>query len=323
MRTVVLGLLTCFAAAVAISRPERAIAAETAAAVATKSPLCHPDDELWILSTRSICNCPDEATTPHFKVTQFDGVSHWPQSDLDSLLKAMASKRTMIWVHGNRIDASAAVNTGWEAYRAFGSGGRDGVRLITWSWPSDQIHGQLKDIRAKTSRSHVDAAIMAWFLRRVPVEAKVDLVGYSLGPRIITGGLQGYASRRAAEVAAPAADGKPAPSPRFRAVLLCAAIDNHWLLPGEKHGQVLTVTDSLFSLHNSCDRVLKWYPRAVCGSTSLALGYTGLACPSRLGELAPRYSESNVSGMIGKVHDWQVWLRHDGIMAQVRGFLHE
>jgi hypothetical protein len=289
--------------------------------VAIKSPLCHADDELWVLSTRAICNCPDETTTPNFKVLKFDGVSQWPASDLDSLVKALPDKRTIIWVHGNRISQTAAIDSGWDAYRAFASNGREPVRLITWSWPSDQIRGQLKDIRAKSSRSDTDAAILAWFLRRVPADARLDLVGYSLGPRIITGALHEYASRPLA--ATTAATEKPAAIPRFRAVLLASAIDNNWLLPGNRHGQALTVTESLFSLYNSCDQVLRWYPRAVCGADSLALGYTGLACPSRLGDLASRYSDSDVSGMIGKVHDWQVWLRHQGIMAQVRSFLHE
>jgi hypothetical protein len=106
-------------------------------------------------------------------------------------------------------------------------------------------------------------------------------------------------------------------------VLLAPAIDNHWLLPDEKQGQVLAVSEGVYSVYSSCDRVLKWYPRAVCGSTSKALGYTGLTCPSRLGELASRYRESDISGLVGKVHDWEVWLRNDGIQARVRGFLDE
>jgi hypothetical protein len=132
-------------------------------------------------------------------------------------------------------------------------------------------------------------------------------------------GLQEFATGTDATAAAQApASGK---TPRLRSVLLAPAIDNDWLLPGAKQGQVLAVSESLYAVYSSCDRVLKWYPRAVCGSTSRALGYTGLACPSRLGDLASRYSESDISGLVGKVHDWEVWLRNDGIRARVRGFL--
>jgi hypothetical protein len=295
--------------------------AEVRSTVAVKSPLCHPDDELWLISTRSICGCPSETTTPDFRVSKFDGVSQWQTTDLASLTTALASKRTLLWVHGNRIDGTTAFDTGWEAYRAFVSGQREGVRLVTWSWPSDQIHGQLRDIRAKTGQSHTDGALLGWFLRRVPGEARIDLVGYSLGARLITVGLQDFAT--GAETTATQKTPSSSKTPRLRSVLLAPAIDNDWLLPGAKQGQVLAVSESLYAVYSSCDRVLKWYPRAVCGSTSRALGYTGLVCPSRLGDLASRYSESDISGLVGKVHDWEVWLRNEGIRARVRGFLTE
>jgi hypothetical protein len=296
-------------------------AEETRSSAAVKSPLCHPDDELWLISTRSICACPDEGTTPDFRVLKFDGASHWQTTDLGTLTSALRTKRTMLWVHGNRIDDATAFDTGWEAYRAFFSGQREPVRLVTWSWSSDQIHGQLRDIRAKSSQSHDDGALLGWFLRRVPGEARIDLVGYSLGARLIGVGLQDFATRGKATGSAESPKSEKAP--RLRAVLLAPAIDNHWLLPGEKQGQVLAVSESVYSVYSSCDRVLKWYPHAVCGSTSRALGYTGLACPSRLGDLAPRFRESDISGLVGKVHDWEVWLRNDGIQARVRGFLDE
>jgi hypothetical protein len=289
--------------------------------VAVKSPLCHPDDELWLISTRSICGCPDEATTPDFRVSKFDGISQWQTTDLTTLTTALKTKRTLLWVHGNRIDDATAYDSGWEAYRAFASGQREGVRLVTWSWPRDQIHGQLRDIRAKTGQSHDDGALLGWFLRRVPGEARIDLVGYSLGARLIGVGLQDFATGgSAASSSQPSTTSK---TPRLRSVLLAPAIDNHWLLPGEKQGQVLGVSESVYAVYSSCDRVLKWYPRAVCGSTSRALGYTGLVNPSRLGELSSRYSESDISNLVGKVHDWEVWLRNEGIRSRVRGFLQD
>jgi hypothetical protein len=294
---------------------------EVRSAASVKSPLCHPDDELWLISTRSICGCPAEGTTPDFRVLKFDGARHWQATDLATLTTALRTKRTMLWVHGNRIDDATAFDSGWEAYRAFASGRREPVRVVTWSWPSDQIHGQLRDIREKTSQSHDDGALLGWFLRRVPGEARMDLVGYSLGARLIGVGLQDFATK--GETTASAQSAKSEKIPRLRAVLLAPAIDNHWLLPDEKQGQVLAVSEGVYSVYSSCDRVLKWYPRAVCGSTSKALGYTGLTCPSRLGELASRYRESDISGLVGKVHDWEVWLRNDGIQARVRGFLDE
>lgn len=279
---------------------------------------CRATDQAWLVSSRCLSDCPETGAAPALTVSRWDG-QRWLDSDGSAFAAALQDPSgpaaTRVWVHGNRIDSSTAVDVGWAAYDVLVPADAPPVRYVIWSWPSDKVRGQLRDVRYKAHRTDADAYYLAHWLRQFAPGQSVDVGGYSYGGRIVTGALhlagggeyRGWKFPERAKAS-------------FRAVLLAPAIDNDWLAPQRVHGQALAVTDGLLSLYNPCDPVLKWFHLAACDRSSQALGYVGV-CAERLGDQAAKLVQQNVSGDIGRVHDWQVFLSNSGVRASVHSFL--
>ena len=111
------------------------------------------------------------------------------------------------------------------------------------------------------------------------------------------------------------------PANSVRVVLLAAAMDNHWWLPGRYHGECFSQVDRLLLLYNSCDPVLRFYPRLDRRRGAQALGYTGFCWTSRLGENAERLEQTNVCCRIGKTHDEDAYFASEANMRAMRDIL--
>ena len=186
------------------------------------------------------------------------------------------------------------------AYRQFTVGipASQPVRFVIWSWPSDRIHGILKDVRAKAARTNTDCKYLAWTLHQLNPQTPVSLIGFSYGARIATGALH--------VLAGGSLDGfalAPATKPRtpVRAVLTVAALHNYWLAEGHYHGRALEIVDSMLLVNNSCDMALKRYRFLDRSRTAAALGYMGPAGWS------PHYGKIRIVDAcrdVGKAHSW-------------------
>src|SRR5436305_10614317 len=78
----------------------------------------------------------------------------------------------------------------------------------------------------------------------------------------------------------------------LRAVLIAAAVDHHWLNPGERYGQALVVPERVLLMRNSRDATLGIYPLRK-GVGPRALGQYGLGQDDRfiLGSLGAKVDE--------------------------------
>ena len=103
----------------------------------------------------------------------------------------------------------------------------------------------------------------------------------------------------------------------MRVVAVAAAMDNHWLFPGCRHGMAVTLVDQMLISYNPCDPVLKRYRWVAESRSQNALGYTGLPCSYRLGEAASRVQQINVASWIGKTHDLDDHLRSNALVHEV------
>lgn len=279
---------------------------------------CRAQDEAWLVSTRCLSDCPDTGAAPRLDYRRWDG-GRWVESDAvafaASIRDSAAPSVTRVWVHGNRIDSATAVDVGWMAYDVLVPAEAPPVRYVIWSWPSDKIRGQLRDVRYKAHRADADSYYLAHWLRQFSPGQSVDVGGYSYGGRVVTGALHlvgggEYQGWRLPEQ----------PRPALRAILLAPALDKDWLLPDHRHGQALAASEGLLSLYNPGDPVLKWFHLAVCDRCSQALGYVGLR-GEQLGDQAAKLIQQNVSGSIGRVHDWQVYLSSLHLRASIHDFL--
>jgi len=189
------------------------------------------------------------------------------------------------------------------------------LRFVIWSWPADRIRGPLRDVRTKAARTPLASYCLAWQLAQFDPQAPVGLMGFSFGARVITGSLHLLAGGRLGRLALPPTE--PQARPPVRAVLMTAALDANWLVPGHRHGRALTAVDRLLLVNNSCDRAMKWYPLLDRCRRPTPLGRWGLCCPWRLGPAAARIHQVDASCQLGPSHDFRSYLQDSNLMALI------
>ncbi len=268
-----------------------------AAAEHEKSFEPRTNDQIWLVNTRGIC---DVSGGSGWSTSRYDA-GYWKASD-DNVFYASDDQETVtvLYLHGNRMDATGAEARGLAIYRELFSSQDEGkVRFVIWSWPSDQIHGPLRDIRSKAARSDDEAFLLARFLAPIPANRQIGLIGFSYGARIIGGGLHILAG---GDVLGRGAQSSERAS--FRVVYWAPAVQNDWLLPGNVHGKAMPLGKTWLNIYSSSDSVLRRYDRVDRCDRSPAQGYAGLAGGKSYlpADLADRYEDVDVAHLIGSEH---------------------
>lgn len=265
-------------------------------------------DQVWVVSSRHL-GCASNAATESLQVWQYEKAIWQPRTVADFYATDAPDVVTTMYIHGNRIDAGQANADGLAVYfQLIGKYDHTrAVRFVIYSWPSDQIKGPLKDVRAKAARADEEAFLVSRFLHRLNPDVPVGIVGYSYGARIILGGLHLLGGGAFCGRATEPGEGQP-----IRVVLWAAAEHNDWPLPGHAHGQTLGMADQWWITINGCDPALARYHFVDPCSEPVALGYAGLAggLPA---DLARRVQQVNVSHIVGGTHDMSAYLYAPGI----------
>lgn len=301
------------------------VALSISLAEASSNPIgCCPsraEDQLWLVSDRGTGCCASAATVP-LQYWRYQCGQGWVRSDLDSLLAAEDPQAlTTVFVHGNRIPSCEAFTKGWTAYRALTRCAVERpVRFIIWSWPSDPVCGLVKDARVKAARTNPSGYHLAWFLDRLDAQAPVSLWGHSFGARIVTGAMHllgggelcGYRLSQRVH-----AERMP-----MQAVLLVAAIDNHWLLPGHFHGRALSQASEMLFVNNSCDALLKRY-HVLYGKRCMvqAAGYMGLVTRGLAAEDRAKIRQLDACCQVGRRHLFAGYLACSSLLNPIRDTL--
>lgn len=222
-------------------------------------------DDIWLVSTRHLgCPCWDKSSNDvDLHVEHYGGKGiGWLEASLDEYLASSdPAQPTMVYVPGNRVDWNESIERGRHVRNSvLGCSNIPPVRFVIWSWPSDQIHGQIKDVRVKAARTNGEALYLAWFLSQCDPNTQLSILGYSFGSRVTTGALHLLGGGELAGRSLPYAEPR-----RARVALLAAAVHNYWLQPGACHEYALSQMDRLLLQYNSCDPVLKRLP--ICRKT--------------------------------------------------------
>ena len=294
----------------AIAGISRAAAEDNATAEKAFEP--RKSDQIWLVNTRGI-GCVDNGLG--WTTSRYDA-GYWKGSD-DNAFYASDDQETVtvIYVHGNRMDAAGAEARGLAIYRELFSSQAEGkVRFVIWSWPSDRVRGPLRDIRSKATRSDDEAYLLARFLAPILAGRQVGLIGFSYGARIIGGGLHilggGEMAGRGMESGERAS---------FRVVYWAAAVQNDWLLPANVHCQALPLGKSWLNIYSSCDSVLWRFDRVDRCDGSPAQGYVGHAGKSYLpADLAKRYEDFDACHLIGGDHRSEPYFFQSEIIRRTR-----
>ena len=278
---------------------------------------------VWIISTRQapMCNraCIAQATLDYWQLCEDkSGNRQWLESTKEEFHAADSIEGpTCFHIHGNRTGHCSAINEGncvLKALRSQAAGRK--FRFVIWSWPSSKIQGSNRqDVRVKAARSDVQAYYLARCLGRMNPQARVGMVGYSFGARIITGALEMLAGGQVAGCGLHMADNNDNADssestsetlPEIRIILVAAATDCHWLLPGRRTGLALDLADWALITKNCCDPVLRWYPKMYGCHGPQATGYVG---PALTCEQRQKVEVLNLSCSVGKSHSWQNYLQ--------------
>ncbi len=301
-----------------LQSPARAAEVEQVGASATCTSCARVNDQVWVINTRGLpCVAGAIHETPAFRVQRLNADNTWAASNLDEFLANDApGVDTSFVIHGNRFDSSDAINYGMTAYHRLTTTlpADRPVRFVIWSWPADPDRGPLRDARTYSGRTTAESIYLGLVIHRINPQVPVSLVGYSYGARIATGGLHLLGG---GTLAGFSLEQLPKAHRPMSAVLVAAAIDNDWLLPGRAHGNALIAADKVLSMNNYCDAVLKRYSKVDRRGRD-ALGYTGLAGSS------PWYSkveQVNACCVVGKSHEWERYLAAAGLTTQMQRYL--
>lgn len=264
-------------------------------------------DELWFVSARRARISVDGPVG--FDVWRYvDG--KWTPAKVADLQSADYSIPTCFHVHGNRVSMAQANRGGWTYYTTVTAAGcreRAPLRWVVFSWPSDRCCdvGQRKDVQIKAVRAECYGYYLAWLVNSMPREARLSMLGYSFGTRVIGSALHllGGGALRGHALANRTVDRRG-----IRTVLLAAALDNDHFAPGRTMHMAPTQIDRLLVSINCDDKVLKWYAllykivlRPRRGQQSL--GYAGLAGIASMPDLRGRVEHRNLTGQAGDKHD--------------------
>lgn len=278
-----------------------------------------PQDEIWMVSSRHV-GCVTSGEDPALQVQRYLPGVGWQASQLDDLCQPTSPDQiAVIFVHGNRVSTSDVIPEGRQVYQILVGRAPDAppVRFVIWSWPSEQIRGQLRDVREKAERTELAGYCLGWLLTRLPESQRVSLLGYSFGARIATGAMHLVGGGQLAGRALPA---HSAMSPNTHLVTVAGALHNGWLRPGGYHEQALTHLGHFLNLYNCCDPVLKRYHALYKHSNAVALGYAGMSTRD-LGPDAKRIEQIDVCQYVAHSHELLDYLHSACLDERIRSVL--
>jgi hypothetical protein len=275
-----------------------------------------PQDEIWLVDTRCL-GCPEGKDSHAWAIWKYEPKEpRWLSASAEDFYNSdLVHTLTSIYVHGNRVSAEQATSDGLDVYFELIGKFDDlpPVRFVIWSWPSDQIPGQLRDVRMKADRADSEAYYLARFIADMHPDVKVGLTGFSFGARIIAGNLHLLGGGTLAGMAVPGGQRQ------LRAALWAAAEHDDWLHPGEYHGQALALADRWFIAYNCCDPALALYRFIDSCKSAVAMGYSGVCCRHLLPpELDQRIEEMDASHIAGRTHTHEPYLYCSPIIDRTR-----
>jgi len=263
--------------------------------------------EILLISTRAVGTvCDGQRMSDNLKCQRYeigeDGQAYWKATDWREAVQSAPAARTVVYVHGNRIEPGEDRQRGMMIYRSIVSQGKpkQPIRFIIWSWPSTTIPGLIKDMKVKAARTCPAGWQLAWFLDQLPAETPVSLIGYSYGARVASGALHVLGGGRLG--------GKrltdrrhPDRSP-IRVAMIAAAFDEDWILPGKYHGRAVSQIEELVLVTNHRDPAMRLFHFSVERGRIHALGKDGVSRPQSLGRAARRIRPLDMTHEVGRSH---------------------
>lgn len=309
------GLLVAMVVAFPLSF-SRALSQEAA----TKESIACKRD-LWIIDTHAVCD--DDCNAGKARYFRLDDGCKWVQESEEVFLKTLDPAQTLnIILPGYSTTMKWVVQHLWGLHHQLVKQAKcrgmacPPTRLVIVGWPSEIDHVPiLRDAREKARRADLEGYWLAQLLAKLPKDYRVNLVGYSFGSRIATAAAHHLAGGERCNCPSAASPD----SPRLTATLMASAVDADWLADCQPHSLALGRLERVLLLNNCADPVLRRFYRILTKpERSEALGSVGLLLPEA--QFADHVRQWEVSGILGRTHDWRRYIESPEIMWAIAEF---
>jgi hypothetical protein len=230
-----------------------------------------PEDEIWLISTRQLCQSSSASAGSTFQQAEVarwsDGC--WQTSSSAQLLQEINAdqiRSNLLFVHGNRTDLQWANLRGVETYERIilspenvchGAEVAPPIRWIIWAWNSDPINGPRLDLAVKKQRAIDQGSYLAEFFQAIE-QPSMGVFAYSLGAQALTSALRVHRIQSTDHAAASAV---VCGGPQLDVVMVAAAVPTCWFHTEDAEMSLPACVSRLTLINNPEDRALKVYQR--------------------------------------------------------------
>ena len=216
----------------------------------------------------------------------------WTPSDADEFFQTQEPDVPLIVLTlGYSLTSRDVSRVGHTIVRTFNADQKG--RIVFWDWFSDRGTCRIRmDIRGKVPIADYAGKYLALFLQSVKPESKVCLFGFSFGSRIVCQSVEDLQR----------SENMPE-NLRLHLVLSGAAMDQDWLVSGQRYGNVIKTAEKILVTYNPDDWVLRLYPLIYhLGHSPVALGLEGVPIQRIAPEFRSRIDNINVEPYMGSAH---------------------
>src|SRR6056297_217507 len=128
-----------------VDAPVTTVPITTAPVIESSDPrvMPAPANRIWLISTRHMTSnaCRVNLESPELRVRLLSDCGRCSFVSVDEFVASLAqSRRTVIYVHGNRMQADDAISRGTKVYQNIVRYRlNEPIDWVIWSWPSEQI----------------------------------------------------------------------------------------------------------------------------------------------------------------------------------------
>ena len=196
------------------------------------------------------------------------------------------------------------------------------LTVVFYTWPSTApiAYEPHLDVAILGMRASFNAVYLGDLISRMPPGQMVCVMGHSHGARMAAATLHLLAG---GEVEGTHLSYLPSPQTRIRSVLVAAAMDHHWLDPGQRYGLAMCRAECLLYMRNDHDMVLSIYPFRRVFSRR-ALGEKGLSRgdQERLGPLNSKIVQLDVTNVIQSGHMGNNYYIHPELAQAIEPYVY-
>jgi len=287
----------------------------------------------WIISSRS---CPlgakvqDGAGFEYLRYDQEGTASRGNEKEFHASLHKAAP--ICVAVHGSFVSWNSVATDGFMTAKWLRKAAPDRpLNVVLFSWKSTGPFTMTTVPLVLSALPQVDtellgrrSAFVGLYLGRLiadlPAGHPVTLFGHSHGCRSVSSALHALGG---GQVQGYVLADRPKHKRRIRAILAAAAMDHHWLNPGQRYGRAIDVAETVVNLRNHRDTVLRIYALRHPLSNK-ALANVGFTYQDRIlmGQRSERVLELDVSEVVGSNHGWPYYYARPEIARSVVKYIH-